>query len=914
MQKKILLPIFLLLNTFLFAQSTITGTVYDEYLEPFTNAVITTSKEQVISDSDGTFTLKTALAFPFTLQISAFGHKTETLEVTSADQEINVILKENIALDEVVISASRSPERVIESPVTIERIGITEIKRNTSVSFYDGLKNLKGIESREANYGFKSINSRGFSTFDNTRFVQLVDGVETSIPALNFSAGNIVGLSDLDVKDVEILPGASSALYGANAFNGILLMRSKSPFDYTGISTYFKTGFINQKATDAEQFYDVGIRMAYKFDEKLAAKANLTYFRAEEWNATSTVNTSGVGGEIISGNRESNHDYDGLNVYGDEFSFTLKQIAAAGGLPQSIINGLPNDAISRTGYEEKNLVDYNGNNLKFDASVHFRPWANDKLEIILNSRFSRGNNIYQGTNRFFQKDYFVQQYKLEFLGKNYFLRGYYTGNDSGKSHDLRFVGLALNELSKPTQVWYADYLGAFLSSGNHQVARQFADNNRLQPGSNEFKNAVQQIIETPIANGGAAIKDETSFYHADANYNFRDLIKWGEIQIGGSYRRHIVNSNGTLFTDKNSKITFDNYGFYSQIQKRFFENRLKFTGSVRYDKSKNFEGNFSPRIALNYSLGKNNDHVLRASYQTGFRNPSIIEQYFGLKTGPSSFNIGTADENLDRFITTVTNNNGSSSTLTGRDAFNNSFVAASVYNGRPQKANVSPIRPEKVTSYELGYRSIIGLTDDNILELDVNGYYNQYKDFVAFKNVIVPNYGKIDSNGQPDAQAVSALANRDFTEFTLNTNSLAEISSYGIGVGLSTKILKSFNVGLNYTLSRMIFDQDSDPNFSPGFNTPEHQVKFMFGNPNLFKNFGFNINAIWQNSFLWQSSFLNGTIDSRTVLDAQINYRIPAIKSRFKIGGTNLTGEEYYVAPGSGKIGSLYYISWTINN
>ncbi|WP_440068221.1 TonB-dependent receptor plug domain-containing protein [Tenacibaculum discolor] len=813
-----------------------------------------------------------------------------------------MILKESVALDEVVISASRSPERVIESPVTIERMGIVDVKRNTSVSFYDGLINLKGIESREANYGFKSVNSRGFSTFDNTRFVQLVDGVETSIPALNFSAGNIMGLSDLDVKNVEILPGASSALYGANAFNGILLMRSRNPFDDAGISTYIKTGSMSQEAAGNNPFYDAGIRMAYKFNDYVAAKANLTYFSAEEWHAVDTRNTTGIGGTAIDGDRDANTDYDGVNVYGDDFSIPVP--------------GIGN--VTRTGYNESDLTNYNGYNLKFDGSIHIRPWANDALEIILNSRFSRGDNTYQGTNRFSQKGYFIEQYKLELIGKNFFVRGYYTGNDSGKSHDLRFAAIALNEKYNPTQNWYQEYAviysGAITVPGftplNDADARRFANRNRYVPGSSEFKTALEEVITTPINKGGAGIKDETSFYHFDANYNFKDIIRWGEIQVGGSYRKFDINSNGTLFTDENSSIEFDMFGVYSQIQKKFLEDRLKFTGSVRYDKSKNFEGNFSPRVALNYSLGESKNHILRASYQTGFRNPSTLEQYFGLRSGPSKYILGTSQENLDRFSTIVTNQDGSTSEITGRQAFGNALVGAD----NRVKLDVNPIKPEKVTSYEVGYRSIIDLNSRNILELDINGYYNQYNDFVAFKDVIVANYGGLEADGTPDAQADAAIDNGDYTSFVLNTNTSANVDSYGVGVGLNTKVFKTFNLGANYTYSKLVFDQSDDPTFKAGFNTPEHQVKVMFGNPNLFKNFGFNVNLRWQDEFYWQSSFLDDTVDARTVLDAQINYRVPAIKSRFKIGGTNLTGNEYMVAPGSGLIGSMYYVSWTIND
>ncbi len=168
---------------------------------------------------------------PFTIKLSAVGFTTKTVNITSVSQKINVVLNdEENKLDEIVVSASRTPERVLESPVTIERMGIQDIKKTASPSFYDGLENMKEVQMNTSSMSFKSINTRGFATVANTRFMQLVDGMDNSSPLLNFVLGNMIGVSEIDVQSVELLPGASSALYGANAFNGILFMNSKSPF------------------------------------------------------------------------------------------------------------------------------------------------------------------------------------------------------------------------------------------------------------------------------------------------------------------------------------------------------------------------------------------------------------------------------------------------------------------------------------------------------------------------------------------------------------------------------------------------------------------------------------------------------------------------------------------------------------
>ena len=225
-------------------QKTITGTVQDENGMPLlgVNVLIKDTNTGTTTNFDGNYTLTVDQDPPFSIRISYTGFEAQTIEITSNNQTVDVTLAEGNELDEVVISASRTPERVFESPVTVERFGIKEVKNTPSADFYGGLENLKGVDINTNSLTFKSINTRGFASFANTRFMQLVDGMDNSAPALNFPLGNLLGMVETDVQSVEILPGAASALYGANAFNGILFMRSKSPFDHQGISAYAKGG------------------------------------------------------------------------------------------------------------------------------------------------------------------------------------------------------------------------------------------------------------------------------------------------------------------------------------------------------------------------------------------------------------------------------------------------------------------------------------------------------------------------------------------------------------------------------------------------------------------------------------------------------------------------------------------------
>ena len=229
--------------------------------------------------------------------------------------------EQNQQLDEIVISASRTPEKIKESPVTIERMGIREIKKSASPSFYDGLENLKEVQMNTSSLSFKSINTRGFATVANTRFMQLVDGMDNSSPLLNFVLGNLVGISEIDVQSVELLPGASSALYGANAFNGILFMTSKNPFTSAGITAYAKYGSTSQKAAGNNSFFDNGIRVAHVFSKHFAAKANFSLLSGTDWWATDYDDTT------MAGRDRSNPGYNGINVYGDEVKTNIRGVA-----------------------------------------------------------------------------------------------------------------------------------------------------------------------------------------------------------------------------------------------------------------------------------------------------------------------------------------------------------------------------------------------------------------------------------------------------------------------------------------------------------------------------------------------------------------------------------------------------------
>lgn len=913
---KTILKIFMLFCCAVsFAQTTVKGTVTDNNGQPLpgANIIVVGTTTGTISDFDGKFTLTYNQEPPFSIQISSVGFETVTKEITTNPQTVEVILVEGTSLDEVVISASRTPERIFESPVTVERFGLKEIKNTASADFYDGLENLKGVDVNTNSLTFKSVNTRGFATFANTRFMQLVDGMDNSTPALNFPMGNLMGMNETDIQSVELLPGAASALYGANAFNGILFMRSKSPFDHQGISGYYKQGMTSQDAAGDNTYRDAGIRMAYKFSDKFAAKVNFGWLKGTDWAANN------YNGKPGTGDTRDALGYDGYNVYGDEVSTNIR--AASGGL-----GIIPDVVVSRTGYNEEDLTDYNAESVKADWGLYYRPWAND-FEIQYVGKVGTGSTIYQGTNRYYINGFTQEQHKIEVKNDNFFLRGYIVSDKAGDSYDMVFTGININRSWKSDEDWFGQYIqtyaAATLGGANdtqaHAAARAAAETGRLVPGTPEFQAAFNNVITNPDFASGSKFQDASKYYHVDGNYNFSHLWDEIEIQVGGSYRQYSLNSFGTIYTDYDGNIDYNEYGLYTQLQKQLDLNenlKLKLTGSIRYDKSEFFDGFLSPRLSAGFTINEN--HNIRGSFQTGFKNPTTQDLFIGLDAGRAIL-VGSAPDNLDRYTRTygVSASGqllGVPSTVqqSGRAAYENSYLATSVQAFAQSEnpadlviANSDLVTPEKVTSFEVGYR---GKLNKTIVDLSV--YYNKYQDFISGENVIAPLYGEVGDN----SLSLAAVANGDYKVYQTYTNSPADVNAFGGSIGVSTKVFGDFDLSGNYTYAKQDFDEDAFPDFRTNFNTPEHKVKASFGNTDLFKNFGFNLAWRWSDNYYWQATFGDGEIPSYHTLDAQINLRVPSFKSTFKAGATNILGDEYFTAIGTGNIGSMYYVSWTINN
>ena len=935
------------------AQTTIiTGNVRNssnQDVVPAVSVTIKGSSAGTFTDERGNFRLSTDQKLPLTLAFTSIGFEAQEAIVNDANSPVSISFVPTSTLGvEVVISASRVPERILESPVSIERMGASSIRQAAAPSFYQGIANFKGVDMTTSSLTFNTLSTRGFNGSGNLRFNQLVDGMDNQAPALNFSVGIILGPTELDIDNVELLQGASSALYGPGGMNGTLLMTSKNPFKYQGLSFQVKQGMMH---TDGRQrsrapYYDWSLRWGKKIGEKFAFKIGGQFISAKDWQASDRRNLlrNNVLSGVKAGNRQTDNNYDGVNVYGDEASASMNafaQVAVAQNLP-AIVQGLtafygrpptqaeitaafvnPNSIppapplqpliagltslrpfylglgnnvfgaqlVSRTGYDEIDVVDYNAYSVKLNAGAYYKVTNDIEASLIL--YWGAGTTVYTGADRYALKNFKLGQYKAEVKGKSWFVRAYTTQENSGDSYTATTAALAVNNSWKPNQLWFGQYTGTYSGArlqgasdaAAHSAARAAAESGRLLPGTPGFISAFNTAINTNIKQGGAKFADKSSLYHYEAQWNLSEYFKVVEVLVGANYRTYKLDSRGTIFVDTAGPIKIDEYGAYLQLQKRLFNDILKLTASGRYDKSQNFDGRFTPRITALVRVARDNN--VRVSYQTAYRFPSTQDQYINLNT-PGSRLIG----GLPSFQTFFNFNANPVYTAESIGAFR---MGGSTNPALLQKAPFKALEPETVNSYEIGYR---GLPVSQLL-IDAYLYYSVYKNFIGRIAV---------GRAAPGGNIANPLASENYS-YPVNTD--ASVKAIGWGVGFD------YQLGARY-IARVNFSGDQLRDVPSGlvtfFNTPKFRYNLGLSNDAVGKsNYGFNVIWRWQEKVSWEGTFGAGEIPAFGTLDAQVSYKFSKIRSIFKIGASNLLNKYYVSAFGNPEVGAVYYLGFAYN-
>ncbi|MCB2380021.1 TonB-dependent receptor [Hymenobacter sp. BT635] len=851
---------------------TVSGVVQTETGEALPGATVFVKGTFIGSstDRDGKFQLRADFSTPpVVLSVSFVGYESREITLQQPDQAVKVQLKINSVLtSEVIASASRVEEGILQAPVTVEKLNAQQVERITTADLQGGLSQYKGIDVNSSSLLMNSISTRGFNSAKSERLIQLTDYFDTQSPSLNLNAGNLTGLSELDVESVEIIHGPASALYGANAFNGVLLLNSKDPFVSEGLSVRVRGG--------ERSYFDGQLRYAKKLGEKFAFKIVGSYTKANDWLAENYGANSTVI-ERANNAEGSPLGYDAVNRYGDIGRFTF---------PSTAPEGVRGKTIFLPGYTEKELIgeDDQAKSLKVHPTLSYL--LTDNIKMTVGANYARGTATYQSSSRYRLRDFGTNQLHGEIKGANWFLRGQTVQDFGANSYDLTFLGgyIQGSKISPDgtgmsyAERYYATYLSEFQKGKTLEQAQAAANATLLKPSDPRFQELRSNIISDPTPGKGAQLNPSSYLNEGNAQYNFT-LTEKTSLIVGGAYRKFRLGSNGNFFSDDNERIQNYELGGYGQLSHTMLNDRLKLALAGRVDDFKNFKPAFSPRASAVYSAGANKEHNFRASFGRAFRSPTQLDQYVRIDIGQVVLlgNVG------------------------------NGFQGVNTTTQAP--VDIAKLKLERLNTFEVGYKG----TFQEKMVVDVNYFRSYYNDFIGAQRFI----GNRDGS-RPTKEQLAAGAPTQYREAASQTrvlqvwtNARQEVQTQGAALGLSYNVSRPLTITANYSLN--LLDESKLPEgFQAFFNTPKHKYN-VGANGLVSRHFNYSVNYRWAQGHLYEMPFAVGTLDDYSSVDAYVGYVIPKAFTTIQVGGSNLFNANNTQVYGGPNIGRLIFAGLLID-
>jgi hypothetical protein len=466
------------------------------------------------------------------------------------------------------------------------------------------------------------------------------------------------------------------------------------------------------------------------------------------------------------------------------------------------------------------------------------------------------------------------------------LPGYPTGDwFSNPNWFNELDALMANNADLLTQ-WHQECAGLADKKNDWQGRPHFEQPNtydRFQPGTvryDSLRNAITSLKS--FGEGGSGFFDKSALYNLQGEHKFK-LADKTNLTTGFSGRLYRPNSMGTIFSDTNGRVIRNHeYGAYAGIEQRSSNNKLKINATARVDKNQNFNYIFSPAASMVYTPDKITYY--RVSLSAGVRNPTLADQYL-------YYNVGRA--------ILLGNITGYDSMVTLTSLYD-ALSGLTTDLNKLQWFGVDPVRPEKVKSIEVGYKSFLF---SNKLNIDASAYFSYYQDFIGYKigfDPIIDYSINYISGGQV---------------YRIATNAETAVTTAGASIGTNYFFAKNYTAGINYSYNQLNKTNNLDP-IIPAFNTPKNKFNLSLSGQNInikklkMKDLGFSINYKWIQGFKFEGSpQFTGDVPTYWLLDAMISKTIPKFKAMIKMGASNITNNMVMQVYGGPRIGRMAYFS-----
>ncbi|HUQ06037.1 MAG TPA: TonB-dependent receptor [Kofleriaceae bacterium] len=297
------------------ATGIVRGRIVDPDGDPVAGAFVMVAGTQsgAIAEVDGTFVIEGAAAGRRRLTVEAAGFVAGIIDVdVPAGGTASVVIpvrESDTPAELIVVIGSRSPEKRLDAPVTVEVVGEHDLRTAGGPSYLSALSRVKGIDFSDAGLGDQRISARGFATQFNSRMLTMIDGRLATLPGNGLPQGNLLPTTSLDMKAVEVVIGPASALYGPNAHTGVINVVTKTPWDQAG-------GEVSLKGGSRGLGGGAG-RLAGTIADQVGWKLNGEYLRGVDFApaATHTYGTGTYEGDLVDDYDIESAKTDGMLYY-----------------------------------------------------------------------------------------------------------------------------------------------------------------------------------------------------------------------------------------------------------------------------------------------------------------------------------------------------------------------------------------------------------------------------------------------------------------------------------------------------------------------------------------------------------------------------------------------------------------------
>lgn len=283
-----------LLSSTIQANGILEGFVRDKHTgAPIIGAsvIVTDVSRGITADSLGIFQISDLVVGNHEVIASSAGYRSDTLvaHVVAGEKSVLEFWLEKTYYDMgnvIVYGASKHSEPIMEAPSSISTVGESEIYRVAgTMQIPRALDALPGIDIVQSGMTDYNVSTRGFNTVVNRRILVLHDNRDVAIPLAGYVEWNAFGQPLEDMGRIEFIRGPGSALYGANAYSGVINITTPAPSEIIGTKVTLSGGEQNTFSYDIRQ---AGVRgvLDYKF--------NFGQSRSKSWDVSRDMTTEEI--------------------------------------------------------------------------------------------------------------------------------------------------------------------------------------------------------------------------------------------------------------------------------------------------------------------------------------------------------------------------------------------------------------------------------------------------------------------------------------------------------------------------------------------------------------------------------------------------------------------------------------------